>query len=203
MPPAKQPKKRAKKKRPAAPTASRGLDAHRLASAAPPTAVETLGRTVEDDGGSVLATYRDPLGSHWQLLVALPMEARGKLLLEIREHLGLSQFEMAARLNEQAMALRLPQSYRDYTVSRNESGTISFEDAAVWLALDPARAIHGWEWFIFVPATLLETPFRLDVEEPEPEPPAPRAAAVGEARRAPARSGAAPAKRRRRPSGGR
>jgi ParB family chromosome partitioning protein len=63
-----------KKKRAAAPAASRGLDARRLASATPPTAVQTLARTIEDDGGSVLATYRDPLGSHWQMLAALPIE---------------------------------------------------------------------------------------------------------------------------------
>jgi ParB family chromosome partitioning protein len=50
------------------------LEARRLTGAAPPTAVETLARSIEDDGGSVLATYRDPLGSHWQLLAALPLE---------------------------------------------------------------------------------------------------------------------------------
>ena len=63
-----------KKKRATAPAESRGLDARRLASAAAPTAVQTLARTIEDDGGSVLATYRDPLGSHWQLLAALPLD---------------------------------------------------------------------------------------------------------------------------------
>jgi len=67
-------KKRAAKKRAAAPAASRGLPARRLASATPPTSVETLGRTIEDDGGSVLATYRDPIGSRWQLLAALPLD---------------------------------------------------------------------------------------------------------------------------------
>jgi ParB family chromosome partitioning protein len=67
-------KKRAKRKRPTAPAASRGLDARRLASATPPISVETLGRTIELDGGSVLATYRDPIGSHWQLLAALPID---------------------------------------------------------------------------------------------------------------------------------
>ena len=67
-------KSRAKKKRAVAPAASRGLDARRLASAAPPTSVATLGRTIEDDGGSVLATYRDPLGGHWQLLASLPLD---------------------------------------------------------------------------------------------------------------------------------
>jgi ParB family transcriptional regulator, chromosome partitioning protein len=67
-------KPRAKKKRAVAPVASRGLDARRLASAAPPTSVETLARTIEDDGGSVLAMYRDPIGSHWQLLAGLPID---------------------------------------------------------------------------------------------------------------------------------
>ena len=67
-------KPRAKKKRAVAPAASRGLDARRLASATPPTSVATLGRTIEDDGGSVLATYRDPLGGHWQLLASLPLD---------------------------------------------------------------------------------------------------------------------------------
>ena len=63
-----------KKKRPTAPAASRGLDARRLGTASPPVAVETLARTIEDDGGSVLAMYREPLGSHWQLFAALPLD---------------------------------------------------------------------------------------------------------------------------------
>ena len=63
-----------KKARPSVPAASRGLDARRLASATPPTSVATLGRTIEDDGGDVLATYRDPLGGHWQILAALPLD---------------------------------------------------------------------------------------------------------------------------------
>src|ERR1051325_1316567 len=63
-----------KKKKAAAPAASRGLDARRLATATPPVSVGTLARTIEDDGGSVLATYRDPLGSHWQMLAALPLD---------------------------------------------------------------------------------------------------------------------------------
>jgi ParB family chromosome partitioning protein len=50
------------------------LDAKRLASAAPPTSVETLARTIGDDGGAVLATYRDPLGGHWQFLASLPLD---------------------------------------------------------------------------------------------------------------------------------
>ena len=65
---------RAKRKKPETPAASRGLDARRLATAQPPTSVETLARTIEDDGGSVLAVYRDPLGGHWQILAALPVD---------------------------------------------------------------------------------------------------------------------------------
>lgn len=68
-------KKRTKKKAAAAPVASRGLDARKVASTSPPASVETLAKGIEDNGGSVLATYRDPLGSHWQLLAALPIDA--------------------------------------------------------------------------------------------------------------------------------
>lgn len=62
------------KKKVAAPPASRGLDARRLATAAPPAGVATLARTIEDDGGIALATYRDPLGAHWQILASLPID---------------------------------------------------------------------------------------------------------------------------------
>ena len=63
-----------KKKRQEAPASTRGLDARRLASTAPPTSVSALGERIERDGGSVLATYRDPLGSKWQILAALPLD---------------------------------------------------------------------------------------------------------------------------------
>lgn len=75
------------------------------------------------------------------------MAERGKRLRTIRESLGLSQYDLAPLLNEMAARLGLPANYRYYTVSRAEAGTISFEDAAVWLAIDPAR--HSWEWFVF------------------------------------------------------
>jgi len=65
--------KRSKRKRAAVEAASRGLDARRVASAAPPASVEALARAIEEDGGAVLASYRDPLGGHWQLLSALPI----------------------------------------------------------------------------------------------------------------------------------
>ena len=66
--------KRTRKKKAEAPAASRGLEARRLTSQSPPVSVTTLSRTIEDDDGIVLATYRDPLGGHWQLLAALPLD---------------------------------------------------------------------------------------------------------------------------------
>lgn len=52
----------------------RGLEARRVTAAQPPTAVAALAEQVAEDGGTVLATFRDPLGGHWQLLAALPLE---------------------------------------------------------------------------------------------------------------------------------
>lgn len=57
-----------------APPEPRGLEARRLAGAQSPAAVAALAQQVGDDGGSVLATFRDPLGGHWQLLAALPLD---------------------------------------------------------------------------------------------------------------------------------
>lgn len=79
--------------------------------------------------------------------------ARGRRLTSIREALRLTQDAIVHRLNASARALGLPARYRYYTVSRMESGSISFEDAAVWLAIDPAG--RGWEWFVL--GTELET----------------------------------------------
>jgi ParB family chromosome partitioning protein len=36
--------------------------------------VSIVAQRIEHDGGTVLATYRDPLGGHWQLLAALPLD---------------------------------------------------------------------------------------------------------------------------------
>ena len=63
-----------RKKKVRAETASRGLDARRLATAAPPASVTALAERIAQDGGAVLATYRDPLGANWQLLAALPLD---------------------------------------------------------------------------------------------------------------------------------
>ncbi len=67
--------KRKKKKAAAAPSASRGLDARRLASTERPAAIDKLADRIESDGGTVLGAYRDPLGGNWQVLAALPIDA--------------------------------------------------------------------------------------------------------------------------------
>jgi len=64
----------ARRKKHEATPRSRGLPPDALASGAPPAAVTRLAQSIEQDGGSVLATYRDPLGGHWQLLAGLPID---------------------------------------------------------------------------------------------------------------------------------
>ncbi len=54
--------------------ASQGLSATDVAGGEPPLPVEQLRKQVEDDGGSVLSVFRDPLGGHWQILAALPVD---------------------------------------------------------------------------------------------------------------------------------
>ena len=66
----KKPVKRRKK----AEAKSRGLEARDAAEGTPPGPVTALVASVREDGGAVLAIYRDPLGGHWQLLASLPIE---------------------------------------------------------------------------------------------------------------------------------
>src|SRR6478672_57769 len=54
--------------------ASRGLAAAELAAGSPSAPAEALRDEIEKDGGSVLAVFRDPLGSHWQVFAALPID---------------------------------------------------------------------------------------------------------------------------------
>ena len=63
-----------RKKKSAAEAASRGLTPAQTASGAPPAKVESLRQEIQRDGGAVLAVYRDPLGSHWQILASLPAD---------------------------------------------------------------------------------------------------------------------------------
>jgi len=64
-----------RKKRSKAEARSRGLTPTTLTSGHAPAAVEALRRQVEQDGGEVLASYRDPVGGRWQILAALPIDA--------------------------------------------------------------------------------------------------------------------------------
>lgn len=54
--------------------ASTGLAAIELQAAAPPNDGAELHRAVKGDGGKVLAMYREPYGSRWLVLAALPVE---------------------------------------------------------------------------------------------------------------------------------
>ena len=69
---AKKPARR--KKRPEGAPKSRGISADALGAGSPPAAVTRLAAAIESDGGSVLATYRDPLGGHWQIFAGLPID---------------------------------------------------------------------------------------------------------------------------------
>jgi ParB family chromosome partitioning protein len=62
------------RKKKAAEPASRGPTARAVAGAQEPAAVERLREAIAKDGGSALAAYRDPVGGHWQLLAALPID---------------------------------------------------------------------------------------------------------------------------------
>jgi ParB family chromosome partitioning protein len=64
-----------RKKKSTAEPGSRGLAAAQLASATPPPQVTDLRRAIEQDGGWVLGTYREPLGGNWHILAAVPLEA--------------------------------------------------------------------------------------------------------------------------------
>ncbi len=69
----KKPASRGRRKKEPEP-ASRGLTAKQVAQNVPPAAVQRLGEGIEEDGGAVLAAFRDPLGGNWQVLASLPLE---------------------------------------------------------------------------------------------------------------------------------
>jgi len=64
------PPKRKKKAEPR----SRGLTAAETREGKPSAAAAALAADLERDGAEPLATYRDPLGGHWQILAALPLD---------------------------------------------------------------------------------------------------------------------------------
>ena len=53
---------------------SRGLDAADLGAGEAPPAVRELAAAIAADGGAALATYREPIGGHWAVLAALPID---------------------------------------------------------------------------------------------------------------------------------
>jgi ParB family chromosome partitioning protein len=65
--------RRTRRKKTGAAPASRGLTAAQVAAANPPAKVDALRAAIEDDGGSFLGAYRDPVGGHWHVLAALPI----------------------------------------------------------------------------------------------------------------------------------
>ncbi len=52
----------------------RGLKPAEVAEPVVPAELKEFADLIEQDGGKVLCTFRDPWGGHWQLLVALPLE---------------------------------------------------------------------------------------------------------------------------------
>lgn len=66
--------KPARKKRAKKAVDPRGLTAKQVGSAEPPAAIGRLGERIVDDGGAILASYREPLGGQWQVLAALPID---------------------------------------------------------------------------------------------------------------------------------
>src|SRR5687767_10199572 len=67
-------KKPQRKKKAAAEPRSRGIAPDAIGSGTPPAALTRLAETIEADGGTVLAPYKDPLGGNWQIFAALPID---------------------------------------------------------------------------------------------------------------------------------
>jgi ParB family chromosome partitioning protein len=65
--------KRTPRKKPA-PVGARGLGAMESLGADPPADVRALAEAISADGGAALATYREPIGGHWAVLAALPID---------------------------------------------------------------------------------------------------------------------------------
>jgi ParB family chromosome partitioning protein len=63
-----------RKKKAAAEPRSRGIAPDAIGSGPQPAVLTRLAEAIEADGGSVLAPYKDPLGGHWQIFAALPID---------------------------------------------------------------------------------------------------------------------------------
>ena len=72
--PSKSEGKARRKKKVAAEPGSRGIAPDSIGSGTQPTTLTRLAEAIESDGGSVLAPYKDPLGGHWQIFAALPID---------------------------------------------------------------------------------------------------------------------------------
>ena len=66
--------KPARKKRAKKAIEPRGLTAKQVGSGEPPAAVARLADRIASDGGTILTSYREPLGGQWQVLAALPID---------------------------------------------------------------------------------------------------------------------------------
>ena len=53
---------------------SSGLIAKDVVATAPPNSIADLQEAIDQDGGKVLTTYREPFGEHWLILAALPID---------------------------------------------------------------------------------------------------------------------------------
>ena len=63
-----------RKKKTAAEPGSRGIPPDSIGAGTPPAALTELAQSIQADGGTVLAPYKDPLGGHWQIFAALPID---------------------------------------------------------------------------------------------------------------------------------
>ena len=63
-----------RKKKAAAEPGSRGIPPESISTGTPPAAVTELAHSIQADGGTVLAPYKDPLGGQWQIFAALPID---------------------------------------------------------------------------------------------------------------------------------
>jgi ParB family chromosome partitioning protein len=63
-----------RRKKAAAEPRSRGIPPDAIDSGPHPAELTRLAEAIQGDGGTVLAPYKDPLGGHWQLFAALPID---------------------------------------------------------------------------------------------------------------------------------
>lgn len=71
---APKPRATTRKKKPKNEPGSRGLAASECASGKAPEMVERVAEKIGAAGGAVLSRYREPLGGHWVVLAALPID---------------------------------------------------------------------------------------------------------------------------------